>query len=321
MLKEIIKRERKHVLLLICDECETEYECKRYSYRHKKLHFCQRNCYLKSIKNGGVLRSQISSTNIEKYGGICALSSGTKQRDLINETKDHFVSIRTCLKRNGISNSSQLPGHHDKVKVTSLRKYGVNHYFKSKEVRKRVIETNLQRYGSHSFMGTPEFIAKSKLTNQMNLGVEWPMQCKNVQLKVDWAQRNFDKHSTMKLNGGYNKSIPEDRVYQILVEYFGKDDVERQSLINKKWAIDFHVKSIDTYVQYDSYWHGYDLKGNLRDLNEVAEFKTKQDVMIHKKIISDQKQNEWFHDNGMKLVRIICDEYKNVDLVIQKICT
>ena len=109
-------------------------------------------------------------------------------------------------------------------------------------------------------------------------------------------------HQTMKRNGSYGKSKPEDRLYEVLCELFGSDNVERQSWVHK-WPIDFYVSSIDTYVQYDSYWHGFK-RGKLRNIDEVIEYKNKRDVTIHKHMLKDVAQNEYFIEHNIKLVRV-----------------
>lgn len=108
------------------------------------------------------------------------------------------------------------------------------------------------------------------------------------------------RHQTMKRNGTYKKSSIEERLYEYLCATYGVDDVGRNVLINDRWPIDFHVKSIDTYVQLDGvYWHGLD-----RPINEIAQHKTKRDVQIHKKWITDRRQDSWFKERGIRLVRL-----------------
>jgi len=102
----------------------------------------------------------------------------------------------------------------------------------------------------------------------------------------------------MKRNGTYRTSKPEDRLYQVLCEMFDIDDVDRQTLVYK-WPIDFYAKSIDTYVQYDSYWHGVG-----RAIIEVAEHKVPRDVSIHKKMLTDIAQDAYFAERGMRLIRV-----------------
>lgn len=197
------------------------------------------------------------------------------------------------------------------MKKTSIERYGVDHPFKSIQVQEKIMMTNQELFGVDRFMGCPEFLEKSKKTNNENLGVDWPMQSAKIQAKIDYDLASQRRHENMKTNGTYGKSRIEDEVHSKLCKIFGNDNVKRQIVMNKVWSIDFYVESIDTYFQYDSYWHGYDVNGKLRDLIEVAEFKTKQDRTIHYKMLIDIKQKIWFNERGMNLVRIIGDDYKN----------
>lgn len=77
----------------------------------------------------------------------------------------------------------------------------------------------------------------------------------------------------------------------------------------------FYIPEIDTYVQFDGvYWHGLD-----RPLEEIAKYKTKRDVQIYKKWLSDREQDRWFKEQGMKLVRITDIQYlKERDVCINE---
>jgi hypothetical protein len=66
------------------------------------------------------------------------------------------------------------------------------------------------------------------------------------------------------------------------------------------WPIDFYVKSIDTYIQFDGeYWHGLD-----RPLEEIQKFKTSRDRRIFEGWNRDREQDKWFREQGLKLNRI-----------------
>ena len=89
-----------------------------------------------------------------------------------------------------------------------------------------------------------------------------------------------------------------------MVGIFGNDVVERHVIING-WDIDFYVKSISAYVQYDGkYYHGTG-----RTLDEVSEKKTKTDVTIYDTMLRDIKQIEWFSTHELLLVRISEKEF------------
>src|SRR6478735_2487862 len=113
-----------------------------------------------------------------------------------------------------------------KQRQTLLSHYGVDHPQKSARVRDKTKRTVLERYGVTNalLLGSPNSIEASE-------------KC----------------HETMKKNGTYGRlSKQETMLYDLLVEKFGENDVKRQVLVNDRWPIDFYVRSIDTYIQYDS---------------------------------------------------------------------
>lgn len=105
------------------------------------------------------------------------------------------------------------------------------------------------------------------------------------------------RHETMKRNGTYRKSRPEDELYKYLVQRFG--DVERQRYVNG-WPIDFYVPSVDAYVQLDGvYWHGLD-----KPIEQIRQSSRPRDRQIVKKWETDRAQGAWFAAREMRLVRI-----------------
>ena len=110
------------------------------------------------------------------------------------------------------------------------------------------------------------------------------------------------RHETMKKNGTYTKSWLEDDFYDELLIIYSEQDVERAVRINNR-SIDFYIKSIDTYIQFDGiYWHALD--------KPLEEIKTNE-PQRYKWYLKDRAQDEWFAANKLKLVRITDKEFLN----------
>lgn len=169
---------------------------------------------------------------------------------------------------------------------------------KDPETHRKSKQTMLERYGAEYYMQCPQLKRQQEQTMIERYGVPFSVQSAVIRAKYDWFAIAQKRHETMKREGTYGKSKPEDKLHTVLCEIFGSDSVERQSWVHK-WPIDFYVKNIDTYVQYDSYWHGVG-----RTIEEVAEYKTRRDVVIHRKMLTDIAQGEHFVQYNMKLVRI-----------------
>jgi len=153
-------------------------------------------------------------------------------------------------------------------------------------------------------MQNPEIQEKSEQTMEIRYGVKNYNQTKEFRENTNWHEAVKKQHKTKKENGTYGKSKTEDQFYQFLLEHFSKNDIERQPIINE-WAIDFYIKSLNLYIQFDgTYYHGLD-----RPIQEIFNFKTSTDKTIFQTYLRDQKQNHFFHQNKLKLFRISDKEF------------
>jgi hypothetical protein len=294
-----------------CDACGKIEELPYRKGREKHLRVCSPECDSQLRSRGGKLYNNITSTNVDKYGEIFASKTNLckeKQRQTNIErygceSTSQNIEVQkkrhsTCMKRYGGPAPTSDPRVREKVRATCIRKFGGGHLL-DPELRRRFNNTMRSKYGCDWAVQNKEIRAKQYLTNIKRYGVIDPRHSVESKRKCASLEVAQKRHETMKRNKSYGKSKPEDRLYEVLCEIFGVDDVERQKTV-ERWPIDFYVKSIDTYVQYDSYWHGVG-----RDINEIAEYKNKRDVMIHKKMLTDIKQNAYFLEHRLKLVRVL----------------
>lgn len=276
------------IATLRCDVCGDEFERSLTKVKKQTFHICSKSCMTTSLRVGGVLAAKRIASVMSHYGveHVSQVEDIKEKKRLTSlmhygcesPLQSDVVKAKmrqSCVERYGVEYPMQDPDIMEKRKQTSCDKYGTAFPFERSAIRSKAIATNLERYG-----------------------VSVPIQSPIVRARTDWSQQKLKEYETMKRNGTYGKSKPEDRLYEVLCEMFGVNDVERQSLVYK-WPIDFYVKSVDTYIQYDSYWHGVG-----RDINEVAEYKNKRDVVIHKKMLTDAAQVRYFAEHDMKLVRV-----------------
>lgn len=256
---------RVRVLTLQCDMCNKifEYSGPNVSRKaNRKNQYCSTECANIATLSGNPTRIAIENTCYERFGVSSPLGS------------------KEC---------------QEKSKQTCLQKYGVHHPGAVPELIQRRQTTCLDRYGKITFLASDECrkILESDIVKENHrIAIE----------KIDWVARNKKTHETKKRNGTYakQKSIPEDKVYELLCERFGIDDIERHKLMNDLWPVDLYVKSIDTYVQYDGSWH----HGVGKTLEEVQDESTPWKKSIHQQMLRDIRQNEWFAENNLRLVRI-----------------
>jgi len=127
----------------------------------------------------------------------------------LNFIRDHYPTY--CSKRCGMHS----PIVQNKIKQTSLKRYGVENAMQNEEVRKRMEDThlekyghkygfqtetavenrkktNLERYGSENIFNNPDIQKKIKETNIERYGTEHPSQ--NEEIKKKTIQTNLKKY-------------------------------------------------------------------------------------------------------------------------------
>ena len=255
-------------LMLKCDGCGTQYESRRRTRDTLQTHhWCSRECIGMGFKKGGILNEKVQDTCSERYG-----VNWPSKIESVEQTRK-----QTCLERYGHVSPMQNPDVQQTRKQTCLERYGVDNVAKDDNVIAKMHRTNIQRYGAKS-----------------------PLKNKDVYNKVDWKSAVQKNHASMKANGSYRKSNPEDKFYHLLIEKFGINNIERQAQPSTtNWPIDFYVKSINTWIQIDGvYWHGLD-----RPLEEHLRSKNPRSKSIVGKWEIDRKQERWFAEHNMKLMR------------------
>lgn len=279
----MLLRKLERSLLLRCDQCEHEFERSNNVQRQLKLryHFCSRKCSQAARSRTGVLRPIMEETMRRKMG-------------------DDW-SKQISIKAQAATSAEEKKERAQKAMRTVQERYGV----------RSAVEIPHVRAAADVVRGSTESTIKRKATTKARFGVESVLSLPEVHALANTPEKCRQRHETMKRNGSYFNSRNEDAFYSWLVGRFGEDDVERQVVVSK-WPIDFHVKSIDTYVQFDGeYWHGLD-----RPIEEIMLFKTSRDKTILRKFQIDREQDAWCAENSLRFVRVTDKQFKRgeVDL-------
>ena len=207
----------------------------------------------------------------------------------------------TWMKTLGVNSPGKSSVVEAKRTATCLNRYGAKSPMQVEQFKERRRRNTLAKYGVENTSQLSIVIDKMHATNIARYGAKSPLKNPDVYAKVDWALAVKRNHESMKRNNSFRKSNAEDKMYELLVERFGVEDVERQakpSMTN--WPIDLYVKSIDVWIQVDGvYWHGLD-----QPLEEHIKLATPRSISIVGKWYVDREQERWFNEHCMKLVRI-----------------
>lgn len=256
---------RGKIIFFECDQCK-----KTYIKSYKKRFLFTKTGFFCSYVCAGTWKLRNGITNENLFSD----ANRTKAKDKINKTYNN--------------NKEEII---EKIKSTHMEKYGVDNVSKSRDIKLKKQNTCIQKFGVPYAAQNENVKQKMIHTFQKKYGTNHPLLNEHVKQKA---------LQTMKKKGVVqSQSIIESLFLKTLQNLFGPDDVEQHVLCNN-WNIDFYIKSLNTYVQFDGvYWHGLD-----RPYDVIASSKNRRDTYILKTIVRDSYQNSWFVQNNKILVRI-----------------
>lgn len=142
--------------------------------------------------------------------------------DLISFNKGfHTFCCTTCA-----INDKEI---RDKIKQTNLKKYGVEHPQKNRDVRNKTKKTIRNRFGVDSLLESEEIKEKIRQTNLRKYGVNNPSQSKEIKDKI--KQTNLKKFGVE--HNSYSKLVVDKRKKTFLEKY-GVDNPNKLSEIIDK---------------------------------------------------------------------------------------
>lgn len=182
---------------------------------------------------------KLETTNLERYG---------VRRPLQNEDI-HSKFEQTCLEKYGTDNPLKNADVKQKRVETCMERYNVPHAVQADDVVRQRIETCRERYGGDSPFSSDIVRAKASDTIYKKYGVHNTMHLKTSVYRVNESKL---------INKTFHVSKPEQVLYEMLCEQFGKDDVVRQYCSDLyPFACDFYIKSRDMYIELNASWtHG-----------------------------------------------------------------
>lgn len=106
---------------------------------------------------------------------------------------DRLEKVRqTSIAKFGCANAMQSKSIQDKLRKTNRERYGVDNVFQLEEKKEKIRQTNLERYGSELYVKSQDWKEKTVATNLEKFGVEFPSQNPDVMEKV--KQTNLEKY-------------------------------------------------------------------------------------------------------------------------------
>lgn len=143
------------------------------------------------------VKKQIENTNLKRYGVKYILLTDKAKEAAIKSTKERFQNMtdeekkiffknlqlkskETLLKTRGVINVGQLPEVKEKIKETFIKKYGVDHPMKDSKIRKKAMNSSKK---SSLEKRTEEFLK----TKNINYQTQYLIQNGNLMHSYDFA--------------------------------------------------------------------------------------------------------------------------------------
>lgn len=245
-----IKNNLPELYKLIIDFNDTN-ELKNISFKQKIWHFINDiktlpKCYCGNNVN-------FENTITKGYRKYCSLKCSTNSEVIKDKIK------KTSLKKYGTEKPSQSFFAIEKRKKTCLEKYGVEYHIASKEIRNTIEENNLKKYGIKHTLKLNSVRNKIKKTNLEKYGVDNVFESEIIKNKI--KETNLEKY-------GFEYPLQNNNILEKLkqnnLEKYGVDNVSKLDLIKniiskkmlgreikKEWI----EKSIETRygIKYNDY--------------------------------------------------------------------
>ena len=180
---------------------------------------------------------------------------------LMSQNHDYAKGIETqkanLMKKYGVDNPMRIPGSVDKIKKTTLERYGSEWYTQTDEYREKAKATNLERYGSEWYLGSKDSMEKRSSTNLKKYGVANPFQSEEIKKKI--KETNLQKYGTANpaANPDIIKAVKERNIEKygvehpmMLTEYKQKAMQTNLEKYGRKAYTQQHISNIEQWYEF-----------------------------------------------------------------------
>lgn len=186
----------------------------------------------------GLEKTRIINSKLDEYG----IHKRSSPKEFANNPRREQKIKETSLKKYGTNHHLSDPNVIQKRINTNLETYGIENVFQSELIKAKIKETNLVRYGVENIIHSPFHIQKIKSTNTLKYGVENPWLSPDIQRKC-LATKIANGNSIGFVSKASQSFIW--KVYNLLPENIQKNCYFHE--LNKE----FGIWSADSYWCYD----------------------------------------------------------------------
>lgn len=177
----------------------------------------------------------------------CSQYCSNNDLNTINKSK------QSSLRKYGVDNYSKTKEHKERVKQTCLEKYGREIPFNYDKAK----ETCLEKYGVDNYFKTKEFKDRVKETNLNKFGVSTPLlleKSRNKRFSKEIIDNLID---TKRKNHTFNTSKLEEELYLYIKEKFPSVIRQYKDKERYPFCCDFYIPELDLFLELNGTWtHG-----------------------------------------------------------------
>jgi hypothetical protein len=166
-----------------------------------------RDCDIIFICNCGNIFQKMFRYLYEEGGGFCKNCTKLNQREKMKITN---------LERYGVEHALQHNEFRGKMENTNFERYGVRHAIQNIEIKEKIKNTNIERYNFEYPLQNEKILEKLKTTNIERYGVDNPLKNKEILEKL--KSTNIERYGVD--NPLKNKEI-RDKIKNTNIEKYG----------------------------------------------------------------------------------------------------
>ncbi len=205
----------------IINYCDCYLELNELPFKEKIWHFINESNSIPKCNCGNKVK--FKGNLIEGYNLNCSLKCSANN----NNTKEK--NKITSLKKYGVEHSSKAKLVRDKYKSTCESKYGVNNVSKLNEIKNKVKNTTLKNHGVECALQLPTTREKLKEYSILKYGVDHLTKSNEVKKQV--KETLFLNHGVT--NPMYSKILKEKQINSLFLNHGVTNPMKSENIRNK----------------------------------------------------------------------------------------
>lgn len=215
------------------------------------------------------------------------------------------AAIRTkeiLMEKYGVSNIAQVPEVKSKISETNLEKYGSESYFGTSDAKEKSKKTILEKYGTDNYTKTEKYIEKVKKTNLEKWGTEWYLSTNDKKIKS--AATSLIKYGT---EAPSQSDEIKSKIVKTNIDKYGfaspllNEEIKLKSkkTLKENWGVDNPLKS--SVIREKVKKTNLKKRGHFYPTQSIDVIQTRRRNNLEKFGTENINPNEEFRKNNFKI--------------------